>query len=82
MRRGRVNEALPLFEETLKLRKAKLGPDHPDTLESMFGLAWAYQAAGRLDEATSLHEEVLRLRKAKLGPDHPDTLHSMFDRRC
>ena len=29
---GKLDLALPLFEETLKLRKAKLGPDHPDTL--------------------------------------------------
>ena len=32
---GRLDEAIPLFEEVLKLRKAKLGPDHPDTLQSM-----------------------------------------------
>jgi hypothetical protein len=32
---GRTQEALKLNEETLQLRKAKLGPDHPDTLSSM-----------------------------------------------
>ena len=32
---------MPLFEQTLKLRKAKLGPEHPDTLLSMNNLAWA-----------------------------------------
>ena len=34
---GKLDLALSLFEETLKLTKAKLGPDHPDTLRS----AWA-----------------------------------------
>ena len=29
---GRHAEALKLREETLALQKAKLGPDHPDTL--------------------------------------------------
>ena len=29
---GQLDRALKLFEETLALRKAKLGPDHPDTL--------------------------------------------------
>ena len=29
---GNPDLALPVFEETLKLRKAKLGTDHPDTL--------------------------------------------------
>ena len=36
---GRLSEPLPLYEETLKLCKAKLGPDHPDTLISMNNLA-------------------------------------------
>ena len=36
---GRHAEALKLHEETLTLRKAKLGPDHPDTLASMGNLA-------------------------------------------
>ena len=74
---GKLDLALPLYEETLKLRKAKLGPDHPDTLMSMNNLALAYQAAGKLDLALPLHEETLKLQKAKLGPDHPDTLASM-----
>ena len=74
---GRQAEALKLREETLALRKAKLGPDHPDTLSSMNNLANSYAALGRQAEALKLREETLALRKAKLGPDHPDTLTSM-----
>ena len=74
---GKLDLALPLDEETLKLSKAKLGPDHPETLASMNNLAMAYRAAGKLDLALPLFEETLKLRKAKLGPDHPDTLTSM-----
>ena len=55
-------------------RKAKLGPDHPDTLTSMNNLANSYADAGQHDGALKLREETLALRKAKLGPDHPDTL--------
>ena len=36
---GKLDQALPLFEETLKLRKASQGPDHPDTLGLMNNLA-------------------------------------------
>ena len=68
---GKLDLALPLFEETLKLRKAKLGPDHPDTLLSMNNLALAYQAAGKLDLALPLFEETLKLRKANSGPIIP-----------
>jgi tetratricopeptide (TPR) repeat protein len=72
-----LDRALPLYEESLKLRKAKLGPDHPDTLTTMNSLATVYKAAGKVDRALPLYEESLKLRKAKLGPDHPDTLTSM-----
>ena len=65
------------MEETLKLTKAKLGADHPNTLHSMGNLAAGYQAAGKLDLALPLYEETLKLRKAKLGADHSDTLTSM-----
>jgi serine/threonine protein kinase len=74
---GKADLALPLFEETLKLRKGKLGPDHPDTLHSMNNLAVGYQHAGKVDLALPLYKETLELTKAKLGPDHPDTLNSM-----
>jgi hypothetical protein len=36
---GRINDALPLYEETLTQRQATLGPGHPDTLLSMENLA-------------------------------------------
>jgi tetratricopeptide (TPR) repeat protein len=74
---GKPDFALPLFEETLKLRKAKLGLDHPETLTSMNNLAMAYRAAGKLDLALPLLGATLKLMKAKLGPDHPDTLITM-----
>jgi tetratricopeptide (TPR) repeat protein len=74
---GRRDEALKLREEVLALRRAKLGPDHPDTIRSMADLANSYARAGRRDEALKLGEEALARRKAKLGPDHPDTLRTM-----
>jgi tetratricopeptide (TPR) repeat protein len=74
---GKLDLALPLFEQTLKLRQATLGPEHPLTLLSMNNLAVAYKAAGKLDLAVPLFEKRLKLRQAKLGPDHPDTLSTM-----
>src|SRR4029079_14024305 len=47
-----------------KRRVDELGPNHPITLDSMAGLAWAYLNAGRTDEAIRLNEETLKLRKA------------------
>ena len=68
---GKLDMALPLFEETLALMKAKLGPDHPDTLTSMNNLAMGYQAAGKLDKALPLYEETLALRRPSSAPTTP-----------
>ena len=52
------------------------GPNHPDTLRAMTGLAKSYYAMGRHADAATLCEETLALQNAQLGPDHPDTLAS------
>ena len=44
---GKLNLALPLFEETLRLRTAKLGPDHPDVLANMNNLAKRLSGCGQ-----------------------------------
>jgi tetratricopeptide (TPR) repeat protein len=74
---GKLDRALPLWEETLALSKSMLGPDHPSTLSSMANLANAYLDTDRLDRALPLLEGALALMKSKLGPDHPETLRSM-----
>jgi serine/threonine protein kinase/tetratricopeptide (TPR) repeat protein len=74
---GKLDLALPLFEETFKLKKAKLGAEHPVTLTSLGNLASAYRDAGKLEQALALHEKTLQLLKIKLGPAHPNTLTSM-----
>ena len=74
---GRLDDALPLFQEALKRRQAKLGPDHPDTLVSMSNLAIAYHAAGRTADALPLFEQALERRRSTRGPEHPQTLLSI-----
>ncbi len=74
---GEYALAIEVFGKVRKTCRARLGPDHPDTLTSMNNLAGAYENAGQLDKALPLYEETLRLRKARLGAGHPDTLTSM-----
>jgi tetratricopeptide (TPR) repeat protein len=74
---GRTADARELREKTLALMKAKLGPDHPDTLISMSNLVNTYSALARHADALKLSEEMLALQRAKFGPDHPDTLRSV-----
>ncbi len=66
------------YSRARELYAVKLGPDHPDTLNSMMGLANSYAALGRNDEALALREATLKFHRAKLGPDHPVTLKSMM----
>lgn len=43
---GKLKLAVPLHEEALKRKKAKLRPGHPSTLTTMSNLANCYRAAG------------------------------------
>jgi tetratricopeptide (TPR) repeat protein len=54
---GQMNRALPLLEETFKVRKARLGADHPDTLVSRHNLMAGYFAAGMLAQALPFLQE-------------------------
>jgi len=74
---GLCDRAAELLTKALSVRREALGPDDPDTLKSMSGLAANYLEGGRTSEAVPRLEEVFRLQKVKLGPDHPDTLGSM-----
>ena len=71
---GRLDKAIPLYEQILEDSIRVLGTDHPGTLTSRLNLAGAYQAAGRLDEAITLYEQVFSGRSRVLGPDHRSTL--------
>ena len=63
---GRHAEALKLREETLALRKAKLGPDHPDTLMTMGNLAESLVALDRPSEAVAIIDDCLRRAEGKI----------------
>ena len=71
---GRLDEAIPLHEQTLEDSTRILGPHHPNTLTARNSLAGAYRDAGRLDEAIPLHEQTLEDSTRILGPHHPNTL--------
>ena len=68
---GYPEKAIGLLTKARATYTAQLGPDHPDTLNSMNTLALVYQAAGKLDRALPLLEETLALGKSKLRPDDP-----------
>ena len=60
---GRAEEAARLHKETLEIRKRALGPEHPDTLQSMNNLAVSYRSLGQTNETAQLDQETLEIRK-------------------
>src|SRR4029453_19125659 len=64
-------------EETLALRKAKLGPDHAETLESMRGVAASLAKLDRGAEAVPLIDQCLRRAAGKVV--HPRLIPAVVD---
>ncbi|WP_165253841.1 tetratricopeptide repeat protein, partial [Paludisphaera soli] len=54
---GRLDRAAPLYEEALRLFKARQGSSHPDTLNCMNNLAAAYRASGDAERSLALLRE-------------------------
>jgi serine/threonine protein kinase/tetratricopeptide (TPR) repeat protein len=70
-------KAIRQHRRALALRRAQLGPDHPETLKSMVSLAQDYWGAGQPPKALALYRETFRLCKARSGPNDSETLWSM-----
>jgi hypothetical protein len=73
------NNSFQSLTETLRLRKAKLGPDHPDTLESMWGVARTLMRLSREMEALPVIEDCLARAGARTLD--ADTERLMMDLR-
>jgi tetratricopeptide (TPR) repeat protein len=69
--------AWPHFEKAVRLRQAHLGPDHPDSLDSMRRLAGTCSWTGRHSEGIALRQRILEHRRQLFGPDHPETLEAV-----
>ncbi|CUS15401.1 unnamed protein product, partial [Tuber aestivum] len=54
-----------------------LGPDHPDTLESLNNLALVLRNQGKYGESEGMHRRAIEGFEKVLGPDHPNTLKSL-----
>jgi Tetratricopeptide repeat len=66
-----------LQERALAIREKTLGSEHPDTAQSLNGLAFLFHAQGDLEAARPLHERALAL-----GSEHPDTAQSLNSLAC
>jgi tetratricopeptide (TPR) repeat protein len=72
-------KAIQLLEQERDRQVATLGSDHPDTLKTLFHLAFNLIAQRRRDEGIRLYEQVSHRQTAVLGPDHPATLTTLHE---
>ena len=47
-----------------------LGPEHPDTAQTIYNLALLYQNQGQFEEAESLYQRALAIDEKVYGQDH------------
>ena len=66
-------EAVPLLEGTLTMRKWLLGSNHVDVVANVYQLATLYDNQGRYKKAKFLYQEALALFEENFGEHHPTT---------
>ena len=74
---GQYAKAEPLYQRSLKIREAKLGPDHPNVAASLNNLADLYQPWANTPRPSRSTSAASRSARSKLGPDHPDVAASL-----
>jgi len=75
--RARYTEAEPLYQRALKICEQQVGPQHPNTAQSLNNLASLYDDQGKYERAESLYQRALAIREQQLGPQHPHTAQSL-----
>ncbi len=69
---GLLDEAEPLLDGALALRRRHLDPDDPELADSLDNLGRLETARARFAEAETLHRESVELRRHRLGERHPE----------
>ena len=63
-----------LYEAVVRQRKARQGPEHPDTVAAIRALAVVYLSDWQVAHAVPLFEEALRLDRRRLGANDPNMI--------
>ena len=73
------DRAEPLLEEALKIREEELGPNDPETAESLLHLAFYRHNRAEYDRAEPLYRRALAIREANAaGPSDPDVARALL----
>jgi len=75
--RAQYPGAEALLRQSLEIREAVFGPEHPDVAESLNNLAIDYAVQGRHAEAEPLLKRALKIWEKKLGPEDTNVLSAL-----
>lgn len=70
---GKYEEAEAMNRRTIAQSEKVLGPEHPDTLKSVYYFARLLAKVQRFDESLMFYERACTGYRAVLGSDHPTT---------
>ncbi len=73
----RPQEALPLAESLLRLRRETQGEKNPQALAAMESLGFVYYKLSRYEDELALDRQLLELRNQTLGEKHPQSLRTL-----
>ncbi|ANM29664.1 hypothetical protein ABI59_08840 [Acidobacteria bacterium Mor1] len=73
---GSYEQALPMLEDALALRRERHGIPSLEVAESLDQLGWLLQQSGEIEGAEALIREGLSMRQAILGEGHPSVAES------
>ena len=76
MAQAKYGEAEGQYWAVLNARERGLGPEHADTLLSLYSLALCLIRQGRLADAKEFAWRAMVGRRKILGPTHPEALNS------
>lgn len=74
---GLYDQALPLLQQAVGIRRAELDSQHPDLAQSLHSQGTLHHHRNELDQAEPLYLEALEIREAGLGGNHIDVGRSL-----
>jgi len=79
LRLGQFEQAEPLFESSLEVRRSLLGDEHEDVAESLQYFGVLRQRQGRFGESEPMIARALEIYRKRLGEKHPRTMETLAD---
>jgi tetratricopeptide (TPR) repeat protein len=77
-RQGKYGEAEAMHRRALEGYEKVLGPEHPNTLTSVYHLAFLFHEQHKYSEASEFYQRAYNGYIRALGPGHPTTV-ACFD---